>query len=67
MVLEVIKIFGGSFQGEVLYDNEQYVSPNQHRREEKLAGMNKVANRHAKKSKREMKAREQDDLESDSD
>lgn len=28
MVLEIIRIFDGSFEGSVLYDNPNYVSPN---------------------------------------
>lgn len=28
MVLEIIRIFSGSFEGSVLYDNPNYVSPN---------------------------------------
>lgn len=67
MVLEVIKIFGGSFEGEVLYENTKYVSPNDQRREMKLANLNKVANRVAKKNKQERKLREEDSLEEDSD
>lgn len=67
MVLEVIKIFGGSFEGEVLYDNDKYVSPNQKRRDIKLASVNKVATRLTKKSKKERKLREEDSLEEDSD
>jgi ribosome biogenesis protein BRX1 len=67
MVLEIIKIFGGSFEGEVLYENEEYVSPNHQRRELKLGGLKKVANRLQKKSKRRIKLREEQDLESDSD
>ena len=67
MVLDVIKIFGGSFQGEVLYDNDKYVSPNHQRRELRLANMDKVAQRQAKKTKRDMKMREEDSLSSDSD
>ncbi|KAI6192158.1 Ribosome biogenesis protein BRX1-like protein [Aphelenchoides bicaudatus] len=67
MVLEVIKIFGGSFEGEVLYDNEKYVSPNEQRRELRLASMNKIAVRMSKKSKMERKLREEESLEEDSD
>jgi hypothetical protein len=67
MVLEIIKIFGGSFEGEVLYQNDKYVSPNHQRREQKLASMNKLANRHAQKTKQEIKLREEDSLEEDSD
>lgn len=33
MVLEVIRIFAGSFEGPVLYDNPNYISPNAIRRE----------------------------------
>uniref|UniRef100_A0A1I7X879 Ribosome biogenesis protein BRX1 homolog n=1 Tax=Heterorhabditis bacteriophora TaxID=37862 RepID=A0A1I7X879_HETBA len=36
-VLETIRIFAGSFDGTVLYDNPDYESPNTHRREIKLA------------------------------
>jgi len=67
MVLEIIKIFGGSFEGEVLYENENYVSPNHQRREQKLETMNKIANRQAQKSRQEIKRREEDSLEEDSD
>lgn len=67
MVLEVIKIFGGSFEGEVLYSNQKYISPNQHRREIRLASMNKVATRLQKKTKKERKLREEEDLIEDSD
>lgn len=28
MVLEIVRIFDGSFEGSVLYDNPNYVSPN---------------------------------------
>ncbi|KAI6230648.1 Ribosome biogenesis protein BRX1-like protein [Aphelenchoides fujianensis] len=43
MVLEVIKVFGGSFEGEVLYENTNYVSPNVFRRQIRLAGLSKFA------------------------
>lgn len=36
MVLELIKVFEGSFGGAVLYENEAYVSPNLLRRHAKV-------------------------------
>lgn len=40
-VLETIRIFAGSFEGAVLYDNPDYESPNAKRRALKLAGKGK--------------------------
>lgn len=44
-VLNPIRIFEGSFGGATLYVNPHYVSPNQYRRELKLATANKYTNR----------------------
>ncbi|KAI6204792.1 Ribosome biogenesis protein BRX1-like protein [Aphelenchoides besseyi] len=66
MVLEVIKVFGGSFEGEVLYENDNYVSPNVFRRQLRLNGLGKVANRIQKKNKQVKKAKFAEDLEEDS-
>ncbi|CAJ0943207.1 unnamed protein product, partial [Mesorhabditis belari] len=44
-VLELIRVFNGSFEGAVLYDNPNYESPNDKRRVLKLAHQNKYANR----------------------
>ncbi|VDN22648.1 unnamed protein product [Gongylonema pulchrum] len=41
LVLEVIRVFDGSFEGSVLYDNPEYVSPNTIRREIKKKHSNK--------------------------
>ncbi|VDN27308.1 unnamed protein product, partial [Gongylonema pulchrum] len=41
LVLEVIRVFDGSFEGSVLYDNPDYVSPNTIRREIKKKHSNK--------------------------
>ncbi|EFO27670.1 brix domain-containing protein [Loa loa] len=41
MVLEIIRIFDGSFEGSVLYDNPNYVSPNTVRSEIKKKQSNK--------------------------
>lgn len=44
-VLELIRIFDGSFEGAVLYDNPDFESPNLKRRMIKLAAQNKYANK----------------------
>ncbi|MFH4981072.1 hypothetical protein AB6A40_007781 [Gnathostoma spinigerum] len=45
MVLEIIRIFDGSFGGAVLYDNPKYTSPNLIRRMRKLDGQTKYVAR----------------------
>jgi len=45
MVLEPIKIFDGSFNGAVLYENPEYKSPNLLRRHIRLASAGKYVNR----------------------
>ncbi|VDK19382.1 unnamed protein product [Anisakis simplex] len=45
MVLELIRIFEGSFEGAVLYDNPDYVSPNIVRRQLKKTGADKYVQR----------------------
>lgn len=45
MVLEIIRIFDGSFEGNVLYNNPNYVSPNTIRRNMKKIGSDKYVKR----------------------
>jgi ribosome biogenesis protein BRX1 len=50
-VLQLIKVFSGSFGGPTLYENPQYITPNAHRRATKLAAAFRYKNRvEAKKS-----------------
>lgn len=57
MVLEVIKVFDGAFEGAVLYENPSYESPNALRRQIKLAGSNRYVSKQAsKQSLQERKA-----------
>ncbi|KAK6740142.1 hypothetical protein RB195_008549 [Necator americanus] len=48
-VLETIRIFAGSFEGAVLYDNPDYESPNAKRRAIKLASKGKYIEKELKK------------------
>ncbi|XP_069703321.1 ribosome biogenesis protein BRX1 homolog [Periplaneta americana] len=48
-VLNPIKIFDGSFQGETLWENSHYISPALYRRQIKKAAANKYENRLEKK------------------
>lgn len=52
-VLNLIKIFDGSFGGSVLYSNPQYVSPNKYRIQVKKEAMNKYKDRILSKVARE--------------
>ncbi|XP_065898876.1 ribosome biogenesis protein BRX1 homolog isoform X2 [Dysidea avara] len=54
-VLNLIKIFGGSFGGPVLYENPHYVSPNVYR--QLLRSKSSYAYKHKVASKRELKQR----------
>lgn len=45
MVLQLIKIFEGSFGGPVLYENPNYLCPNTVRREQKFAKANKYTDK----------------------
>ncbi|CAI8034207.1 Ribosome biogenesis protein BRX1 homolog [Geodia barretti] len=50
-VLQLIKVFSGSFGGPTLYENPHYITPNAHRRATKLAAAFRYKNRvEAKKS-----------------
>lgn len=49
MVLTVIRIFDGSFGGQTLYQNAAYVSPNELRREERLAKGSRYVDRRQQK------------------
>ncbi|CAJ0573766.1 unnamed protein product, partial [Mesorhabditis spiculigera] len=44
-VLELIRIFNGSFEGAVLYDNPNYEAPNDKRRMLKIVNQNKYVNK----------------------
>jgi len=61
MVLEVIKIFDGSFGGACLFENPSYVSPNEIRRKAKQLSSGKYISRiYAKKSLEERQALRKD-------
>lgn len=45
LTLNLIKIFDGSFRGECLFENSNYVSPNLHRRNTKMAAAGKYIGR----------------------
>jgi len=49
-VLNLIKIFDGSFCGAVLYTNRNYTTPNMHRRNLKLEASNKYRDKYAAKA-----------------
>ncbi|CAD5227054.1 unnamed protein product [Bursaphelenchus xylophilus] len=66
MTLEVIKIFGGSFEGPVLYENTEYVSPNLIRRRLRLQSTQKAAIRASKKKQNDEEARDLEEMEEDS-
>lgn len=55
MVLEIIRIFDGSFRGTVLYDNPKYQTPNAVRRVLKMQGASKYDNRQAQKESGKVK------------
>jgi len=55
MVLEVVRLFAGSFHGEVLYDNPHYVAPNARRREMKLAKAAEHRQRQSQKEQQRVK------------
>ncbi len=56
MVLEIIRIFNGSFEGSVIYDNPTYKSPNIIRRQAKLASAGRyMQNKSAQESLKERK------------
>lgn len=55
MVLEVVRLFAGSFHGEVLYDNPHYVAPNARRRELKLAKAAEHRQRQGQKEQQRVK------------
>uniref|UniRef100_A0A914UWP3 Ribosome biogenesis protein BRX1 homolog n=1 Tax=Plectus sambesii TaxID=2011161 RepID=A0A914UWP3_9BILA len=61
MVLEVIKVFDGAFEGAVLYENPSYQSPNDLRRQLKLAG----ANRYTSKQEAKQSLQERTELNPD--
>mmetsp|Transcript_9643 Transcript_9643/g.16564 ORF Transcript_9643/g.16564 Transcript_9643/m.16564 type:complete len:142 (-) Transcript_9643:568-993(-) len=52
MCMNPIRIFAGSFRGQVLYDNPAYVSPNHLRAQEKRRDSNKYATKIKKKARR---------------
>eukprot|EP00238_Polyblepharides_amylifera_P006432 CAMPEP_0196584520 /NCGR_PEP_ID=MMETSP1081-20130531/47356_1 /TAXON_ID=36882 /ORGANISM="Pyramimonas amylifera, Strain CCMP720" /LENGTH=316 /DNA_ID=CAMNT_0041905751 /DNA_START=49 /DNA_END=999 /DNA_ORIENTATION=+ len=52
LCLNPIRVFAGSFRGQVLYDNPTYVSPNTLRAEEKRKSSSKYAIKVKRKSKR---------------
>ena len=52
MCLNPIRLFAGSFRGQVLYDNPQYVSPNHLRAAEKKAAGSKYVSKVKKKAQR---------------
>ena len=54
-VLMPIRIFAGAFGGKTLYENEDYVSPNELRREQKRAGAQRYLDRAAEKRKTAIK------------
>lgn len=57
LVLELIRIFDGSFEGSVLYDNPNYVSPNKIRQQLKRSNANKYIDRkNFKKARMEREA-----------
>uniref|UniRef100_A0A0N5AD32 Ribosome biogenesis protein BRX1 homolog n=1 Tax=Syphacia muris TaxID=451379 RepID=A0A0N5AD32_9BILA len=55
LVLEIIRIFEGSFEGTVLYDNPNYVSPNTVRQKLKKTNAEKYINRKLTEKAREEK------------
>uniref|UniRef100_A0A8R1TZD5 Ribosome biogenesis protein BRX1 homolog n=1 Tax=Onchocerca volvulus TaxID=6282 RepID=A0A8R1TZD5_ONCVO len=59
MVLEIIRIFDGSFEGSVLYDNPNYVSPNTVRSEIKKRHSHKYIMKKLDEQARRMKLTEQ--------
>ncbi|XP_038131009.1 ribosome biogenesis protein BRX1 homolog [Cyprinodon tularosa] len=61
-VLNLIKIFQGSFGGPTLYDNPNFQSPNLHRAQLRLAAAAKVRERQMVKEIRKMKRKETKEL-----
>lgn len=57
-VLNLIKIFQGSFGGPTLYENEKFVSPNMHRRQLRLAAAAKIREKQMVKEMQKMKRTE---------
>lgn len=57
-VLNLIKIFQGSFGGPTLYENENFVSPNMHRRQLRLAAAAKIREKQMVKELQKMKRTE---------
>lgn len=55
MVLEIIRIFNGSFCGQVLYENPHYKTPNSIRRDIKIKKSFEVKNRQEQKEERVVK------------
>lgn len=55
MVLEIIRIFDGSFNGTVLFDNPDYVTPNTVRKQIKLQAAGKYENKQMQKKAQEVK------------
>ncbi|KAJ3103444.1 Ribosome biogenesis protein brx1 [Phlyctochytrium planicorne] len=53
--MTIMKIFSGSFTGQVLYENPDYVSPNEMRRQAHIADQVKAATRTLKKNAKEHK------------
>ncbi|KAF3701950.1 Ribosome biogenesis protein BRX1 -like protein Brix domain-containing protein 2 Bx24 [Channa argus] len=65
-VLNLIKIFQGSFGGPTLYENPDFQSPNMHRREIRLAAAAKIREKQMVKEMQKMKRTEaKDDLSKD--
>lgn len=56
-MLEIIKIFDGSFGGAVIYENERYNSPNMQRRQQRLANVDKYNQRMHLKKQQEKQVR----------
>ncbi|XP_072172875.1 ribosome biogenesis protein BRX1 homolog [Diadema setosum] len=67
LVLNLIKVFGGSFVGPTLYENPHYVSPNQHRsllkKQASLKYQNRVEARMGREERRETETYKMDTLE----
>lgn len=54
-VLEIIRIFDGSFCGSTLYENTKYITPNELRRAAKVKMQSKYVKRAEAKNKKESK------------
>jgi len=66
MVLEPIRVFDGSFCGAVLYENPNFVSPNEQRRQVKKAGATTYVSRvEAKRGLRKRRAEQTQTFETD--